>query len=124
MKKIIAFSFIISMGTVFYLSCTRIAPEAPDTTNGNCTPKFPGQEVTYNNYVKHILATYCTPTCHNGGSTGPGDFRTYKGVLPYTSQFYYRVIQDKADMPQGNAPLPQTIRDSLNIWLQNCTPLQ
>lgn len=103
-----------------YMSCSRTAPESPDTSV--CIPQFPDRDVTYNGYVKNILNTYCTPNCHNGGGIAPGDFRTYQGVLPYTSQFYYRVIQDRADMPQGNAPLPASIRDSLNTWIGNCTP--
>jgi hypothetical protein len=25
-------------------------------------------------------------------------------------------------MPQGHAPLPKSTRDSLNIWISNCSP--
>lgn len=90
----------------------------------NCTPLFPDKDVTYSNYVQGIITRYCTESCHQGGNTpGLGDFRTYNGIKPYTGDiFHYRVIQDNADMPQGNAPLPKSIRDSLNIWIKNCSP--
>jgi hypothetical protein len=124
MKILVSFC-VITLAAVLYLSCTRTAPESPDAMNGNgCTAQIPDMHVTYDNYVRGVLTTYCTPSCHNGGSLAPGDFRTYQGVRPYLSQFYYRVIQDRADMPQGNAPLPKSIRDSLNAWIKNCAPEQ
>ena len=89
---------------------------------GNCNPLFSDKKVTYDNYVKKIIATYCTISCHTGDASSPGDFQTYKGLEPYLNQFYFRVIQDRADMPQGNAPLPKAIRDSLDIWIKNCSP--
>lgn len=111
--------FILIAGVIFiYWGCTKSAvkPLAKD-----CTPAFPLSNVTYDNYVSGIISTRCI-TCHNGGGVGPGNFTTYGGVLPYVSQFSYRVISDNADMPQGNAPLPKSVRDSLNIWVQNCAP--
>lgn len=115
---------MIAIITALYFGCTRTAPESPSGVNGGSCPGVPDRSITYQNYVSGILTTYCTPTCHNGGSLAPGDFRTYEGVRPYLSQFYYRVIQDRADMPQGNAPLPKAIRDSLNVWIENCAPEQ
>lgn len=110
---------ILVAGVIFiYWGCTKTAVKPP--ANG-CTPAFPHSNVTYNNYVSNIISAHCA-TCHNGGGIGPGNFTTYSGVLPYVSQFSYRVISDNADMPQGNAPLPKSTRDSLNIWVQNCTP--
>ena len=111
----------MAAGISFLLGCTNMAPEMP--SEGECTPLFPEMDVTYDNYVKGIVTRYCTE-CHQGGnSPGPGDFRTYTGILPYTGEaFFYRVIQDDADMPQGNAPLPEAIRDSLNVWIKNCVP--
>lgn len=97
-----------------------MAPPAGDKST--CTPQFPGKHVTYTNYMKGIFSAYCTASCHNGNGLAPGDFRTFEGVLPYVDQFRFRVIQDRADMPQGNAPLPASIRDSINIWVQNCAP--
>lgn len=120
MKKYVVLAAFILLVAVFYWSCTKVAP--PSNLNPICKPQFPNDTVTYNNYVQRIVTTYCTPTCHNGGSTGPGDFRTYQGILPYINLFPSYVISDNAIMPQGNAPLPKTIRDSLNIWIQNCTP--
>jgi hypothetical protein len=118
--------FSIIVLTITILSCTRMAPETitDDGQNNNCTPQFPDKQVTYNNYVKNIITTHCTVTCHRGGNTlGTGNFTTYSGILPHTgSIFYFRVIQDNADMPQGMAPLPKAIRDSLNIWIANCSP--
>jgi hypothetical protein len=100
-----------------------MAPEsAAVAANDTCTPAFPDKKVTYNNYVKGIIAENCTNKCHVGDASAPGDFRTYSGVFRYADQFRFRVIQDRADMPQGNAPLPKSTRDSLNIWVQNCAP--
>lgn len=108
------------------LSCTRMAPELLSEEEGlsDCTPKHPDQHITYDNYVKGILAANCTESCHRGGNTpGPGDFTSYRGLLPFTGKiFYYRVIQDHADMPQDKAPLPASVRDSLNTWMENCSP--
>lgn len=110
---------------VVYMGCSKMAPEF-DTENSskNCTPQFPEMTVTYNNYVKNVITRHCTETCHKGGNTlGPGNFTTYEGVKPYAGDvFYYRVIQDHADMPQGKAPLPKSTRDSLNVWIKNCAP--
>jgi hypothetical protein len=101
-----------------------MAPEMLDENPGpqDCTPQFPDMNITYDNYVKNILSQYCI-TCHQGGnSQGPGNFTSYNGVKPYLGSFHVRVIQDRADMPQGTAPLPKSIRDSLNIWINNCAP--
>ncbi|MGV8092451.1 MAG: hypothetical protein AB2L24_11365 [Mangrovibacterium sp.] len=117
MKKII---LIMIAGMILY-GCTNMAPEMPP--EAECTPQFPDMDVTYDNYVRGILVRYCIE-CHQGGnSPGPGNFTTYNGIQPYTGDlFYYRVISDNADMPQGNAPLPESIRDSLNVWIRNCAP--
>ena len=116
---------ILIIGIIILLwGCTNMAPETVDVNQGQsgCTPKFPDMKVTYNNYVKAVIARYCI-NCHQGGnSPGPGNFATYNGVLAYAAFFDVRVIQDRADMPQGNAPLPKSTRDSLNIWINNCTP--
>lgn len=112
-------------GIIFLLfGCTKMAPETDNSNQGpsGCTPQFPDKNVTYDNYVKNILTHNCI-ICHQGGnSPGPGNFSTYSGVLLYTDFFNLRVIQDHADMPQGNAPLPKSVRDSLSIWINNCTP--
>ncbi|MCO4293357.1 hypothetical protein NF867_10820 [Solitalea sp. MAHUQ-68] len=117
---------IVMLSLVFLMSCTRMAPETDPDTDGsaNCTPLFPDKQVTYNGYVKRIVATHCTITCHKGGNNpGPGNFTTYAGLRPFANDiFYFRVVQDNADMPQGRAPLPKAVRDSLNIWLKNCIP--
>lgn len=121
MKQI---KLILFIGLVI-LGCTKMAPEfAKDDADQNCTPQFPEIDITYNNYVKNVIERHCTETCHKGGNTlGPGNFTTYDGVKPYIGDvFYYRVIQDRADMPQGKAPLPKAIRDSLDIWIKNCGP--
>jgi hypothetical protein len=99
-----------------------MAPE--DTVQGDCTPQFPDMDVTYNNYVKGIMTQYCISCHHTGNSQGPGDFTTYNGLMAYAggSSFTARVIQDGADMPQGMAPLPKAIRDSLDVWIKNCAP--
>ncbi|UKJ07609.1 hypothetical protein [Solitalea lacus] len=114
------------LGILFLLeACTRMAPEVePPTDNTDCVPQFPDQKVTYQNYVKNIVALHCTRTCHKGGnSLGTGNFTTYAGLKHFaTDRFYFRVIQNNADMPQGKAPLPKSIRDSLNVWLKNCAP--
>jgi hypothetical protein len=111
--------------SILLWACTNMAPEMIPEEPGpdNCTPQFPEMNVTYENFVKKIVTQYCV-SCHYGGnSPGPGDFRTYNGLKDYTgASFYAMVISDQADMPQGNAPLPKSMRDSLNIWIQNCTP--
>ncbi|HAH23851.1 MAG TPA: hypothetical protein DCL77_08850 [Prolixibacteraceae bacterium] len=110
--------------TLLICGCTNMAPETIDESQGpsNCTPQFPGMNITYDNYVKNILSRNCI-ICHQGGnSPGLGNFTTYNGVKPHLDYFYVRVIQDRADMPQGHAPLPKSTRDSLNIWISNCSP--
>lgn len=105
-------------------ACENTAPELADEQPEpqDCTPQFPGMNVTYDNYVKNIIATNCT-SCHAGGnSPGTGNFTSYTGVKEHLDHFYVRVIQDRADMPQGMAPLPKSTRDSLNIWIENCAP--
>ena len=122
--KRLHFVLLLAVCVIIFSTCCIIAPESSEAAYGNdaCTPKFPDHNVTYVNYVKDIIADNCTNTCHVGDASAPGDFRTYSGVEEYTDQFYFRVIQDRADMPQGNAPLPKTTRDSLNIWIENCAP--
>ena len=123
MQKKIAVIVLVIFCLVGVVRCTKMAGESANAgANGNCTPAFPEKQVSYNGYVKQIISSYCTNSCHNGDALAPGDFRTYQGVLPYVSEFYFRVIQDRADMPQGDAPLPRSIRDSLNIWIENCAP--
>lgn len=104
--------------------CTNMAPEELDEhpVTTDCTPQFPGMDVTYDNFVKGVLTRNCI-TCHYGGnSPGPGNFTTYAGVKVHIDHFSLRVTGDHADMPQGNAPLPKSTRDSLNIWISNCAP--
>ncbi len=117
--------FILLAFGAFYYSCSKMAPEEAGPEQPiSCTPQFPDQNVTYENYVKNIVARHCTITCHKGGNTlGPGNFTTYAGLLAYTqTSFFFRVVTDQADMPQGKPRLPKSTRDSLNIWLKNCTP--
>ena len=101
--------------TLLLWGCINMAPPG-------CIPQFPDKNITYDNYAKNILARYCIDCHHGGKSPGLGNFTTYNGVLLHADFFSLRVIPDNADMPQGNAPLPKSIRDSLNIWLYNCTP--
>jgi hypothetical protein len=115
---------ILIAGIILLYGCTNMAPETIDENQGpsGCTPLFPDKHITYDNYVKKIITRYCI-SCHQGGnSEGPGNFSTYNGVLPYIASFNVMVISDNADMPQGNAPLPKSTRDSLNIWINNCLP--
>lgn len=119
--------WLAAAGIVLFGGCVKMAPEKAGNDQGgagSCVPQWPEMEVTYDNYVKNIVARYCTESCHRGGnSLGTGNFLSYDGLKPHTGNiFYYRVIQDNADMPQDNAPLPKTIRDSLNIWIRNCAP--
>ena len=117
---------MLTAGMIMLTGCIKTAPEkiSVQVPPNNCTPAFPDQHVTYENYVKGIVTRYCTESCHRGGNTpGTGDFTSYTGLQPHTGDiFFYRVIQNNADMPQNNAPLPKSIRDSLNIWIKNCAP--
>jgi hypothetical protein len=123
MQNKIALIVTVIFCLVLFGHCTKMATESPNAvSNGMCSAAFPEKQVSYNGYVKQIISSYCTNSCHNGDALAPGDFRTYQGLLPYVQQFYFRVIQDRADMPQGAAPLPRSIRDSLNIWIENCAP--
>ena len=118
-------SKILIAGIIFLVCrCINMAPEIPDNNQGHtgCTPQFPDKNINYDNYVKKIISRYCI-NCHQGGnSPGLGNFTSYDGVLLHADFFSLRVIPDNADMPQGNAPLPKSVRDSLNIWIQNCSP--
>ncbi|KOH43357.1 hypothetical protein [Sunxiuqinia dokdonensis] len=124
-------SYLLVIAAIMLLyGCNNEADEVlpeedPIQEEEDCTPQFPDMDVTYNNYVKGIMDQYCISCHHAGNSTGPGDFSNYNGLLTYAegSSFYARVIQDGADMPQGMAPLPKAIRDSLDVWIQNCAPL-
>jgi len=124
MKK----SKLLVIGIVLFLAgCSDSASEIgsevdDDNPTTECTPEFPDMDVSYTNYVAGVLNKYCIECHHTGNSQGPGDFTTYSGVLPYAEKFLVRVIPDNADMPQGNAPLPKAIRDSLNVWVRNCAP--
>lgn len=112
-----AFAFLL-------VACEHTPPEMEPEQPGaqDCTPQFPGMNITHDNYVKKIISTHCT-SCHAGGNTqGPGNFTSYNGVKEHLGHFQVRVIQDRADMPQGNTPLPKSTRDSLNMWISNCAP--
>lgn len=120
-KKILIWTTVI---VTCCIQCTNMAPEKPADNQGSndCSPQFPDIRVTYNNYVKKVVTQHCI-VCHSGGnSPGPGNFGTYSGIRPYVDFFSSRVIPDQADMPQGNAPLPKSVRDSLNVWIRNCAP--
>lgn len=115
--------YLFLLGTVFLYACGNSVSDIPE----DCQPEFPEEDVTYNNYVRQVITTNCTISCHRGGGTeGPGNFTTYEGLLSAATDrsFVFRVITDNADMPQGNAPLPKSTRDSLNIWISNCFPEQ
>ncbi|MGQ8337761.1 hypothetical protein ACUNWD_14525 [Sunxiuqinia sp. A32] len=122
MKRIV-FSLLIGI-SIMYVGCENTATEVDieDPNTNECTPQFPEMDVTYDNFVKGVMDQYCI-SCHfTGNSPGPGDFTNYNGVKAASGFFAARVISDNADMPQGNAPLSQSIRDSLNIWIGNCSP--
>jgi hypothetical protein len=126
MKKT-TFLLLIAGITVLYGCKNESSEMLPDEEpeQEDCMPQFPEMDVTYNNFVKGVMTQYCISCHHTGNSTGPGDFTTYSGIVAYATgnSFYARVIQDGADMPQGTAPLPKAIRDSLDVWIQNCAPL-
>ncbi|WP_159519473.1 hypothetical protein [Sunxiuqinia indica] len=119
-------ALILMLGfNLIYFGCSNeTALEMPDENEEtpDCTPQFPEMDVTYDNYVKGIVDKYCISCHYAGNSPGPGNFTSYSGVAAYSDFFATRVIGDNADMPQGNAPLPQAVRDSLNVWIQNCAP--
>lgn len=121
---------LIVIGIILLYGCgnneaDEMLPDEDPNQEEDCVPQFPDMNVTYNNYVKGIVTQYCISCHHAGNSTGPGDFTTYNGLLTYAERnsFYARVIQDGADMPQNAAPLPKAVRDSLDVWIQNCAPL-
>jgi hypothetical protein len=108
---------ILIAGIIILISgCINMAPEF-------CIPQFPDMNITYDNYVKNIISQNCI-NCHYGGNSAPGlgNFSTYNDLKPYVDFFNVRVISDHADMPQGNAPLPKSTRDSLDVWIKNCSP--
>lgn len=120
MKYLLILFFAI---TFIFSGCSDSATEVVDEEEmPDCVPMYPEMDVTYENYVKGILNQYCIECHFTGNSPGPGDFTNYEGVLQYTDLFYTMVIQNQATMPQGNAPLPKSTRDSLDVWIQNCTP--
>lgn len=113
--------FVLGALIISGTSCGNSVSEIPE----DCEPEFPDEQVTYENYVKNIVSANCTISCHRGGGTeGPGNFTTYEGLLATATEraFVFRVITDNADMPQDNAPLPKSTRDSLNVWVSNCFP--
>ena len=121
---------LIVIGIILLYGCgnneaDEMLPDEDPNQEEDCVPQFPDMNVTYNNYVKGIVTQYCISCHHAGNSTGPGDFTTYNGLLTYAERnsFYARVILDGADMPQNAAPLPKAVRDSLDVWIQNCAPL-
>lgn len=121
--KILLCLFLFGAIILLFTACGNSVSEIPE----DCEPEFPDAQITYDNYVKNVVSANCTISCHRGGSTeGPGDFTTYEGLLSAAVDraFVFRVISDNADMPQDNAPLPESTRDSLNIWVNNCFPEQ
>ncbi len=124
MKKA-TFAYITCI--IILLGCEEnMAPETDMEQDGqeqtDCTPKYPEMDITYNNFVKGVVTQYCIRCHYEGNSPGPGNFASYSGIKSYVDFFEARVISNQADMPKGNAPLPKSIRDSLNFWIQNCAP--
>lgn len=120
-------TFALITGAFILWGCAEnMAPETDMPQNNQdqsgCTPLYPELDVTYDKFVKGVVTKYCISCHYQGNSPGPGNFATYSGIKPYVDFFEARVISDQADMPQGNAPLPKSIRDSLNFWVQNCAP--
>ena len=117
---------LLSLLTILCFGCKEnMAPETGDQNNegkAGCTPLYPEMDITYDNFVKGVVTKYCAQCHYGGNSPGPGNFTTYSGITVYADFFSVRVISDNADMPQGNAPLQKSIRDSLNIWINNCIP--
>lgn len=91
-----------------------------DTTS--TVSKCDTASITWTNYVDTLVQTKCATSsaCHGSGSAN-GDYTSYSGFMTKIPEPFKTRVFDLKDMPPSG-PLPQSTRDSLQMWLDqgNC----
>ena len=132
MKKFLVIGLFscLFLGLTMFYSCTKDKAQVAVSSACDST------QVTYNNTISRIVATYCTQLggCHNpasglGSSAGVNavDLTTYFGVKAEdqdTTGANAIVCWLKAgcgtdQMPKGLRPLPQAYIDTFQLWRSN-----
>jgi mono/diheme cytochrome c family protein len=80
-------------------------------------------------YINSNVLPRCT-TCHNGGTPGANNFKTYAGVMtavtpyqPLNSDFFVYVAPNSPNpMPMGQPSLSQTQIDAIRDWISVGAP--
>ena len=103
--------FIISSLAILF-SCSR---DKLDESGEICT-----DEITYQGDIKTIINTTCAYSGCHYGSNAPGDYNTYRGMVPFLneSKFFRRVIE-RRDMPPNYSTGP-TFLNAEQINLISC----
>ncbi len=86
-----------------------------------------GTKLTYDNFGRTFLATYCQ-TCHGQpeserkGAPSSFDFGTLDAVHAHADRIFVRAAGDNTTMPPGPDDPPRTERDHLAEWLSCGAP--
>lgn len=97
----------------FMISCTYDEVELPEPVviNNDSTLK-----ITYVNYVKKVMDNECV-TCHSPSGLEQPYLTNYNEVYTSRTRIKARAIDNiPSAMPQFN-PLAQSIKDTLQLWL-------
>lgn len=90
--------------------------DTTDTSGNNSATKCDSATITWTNYVKQIVSTNCAVSgCHVSG-TGLPVYETYSGFIQKVPEPFRTKALVNLEMPPSG-PLPQSTRDSLQMWL-------
>lgn len=82
--------------------------------------------VTYNNFVRQLLESQCTPSCHSGTFPSGGyDFTQYaviKSVALNNNLLYNSITRTDNRMPQGGSKLEDCTILKIDAWIKAGAP--
>ena len=117
MKKnqiIIAPVCLLMTFAVFYYSCTKDVGQLPLCDRINST---------YSAVILPMIQTNCAiPNCHNGSGYGPGNFNLYSALKIVADNGKLRDMVFTRQIMPPSGPLPDSLLQKLNCWLNKGAP--
>lgn len=111
MKVFVPLALFVSCFMVF--SCTYNKEEQPEPFVDD---KQQAPSITYTNYTKQVIDDNCV-NCHSSSGGQTPFLSTYSQVNTQKSRIVARAINNIPSTMPTSGPLPQTVKDTLQMWV-------
>lgn len=111
MKIFIPLTLFVSC--IMIVSCTYNKQDQPEPF---VEEEQQGPSITYTNYTKEIIDNNCI-VCHSSSGGQTPFLSTYSQVSAQKTRIVARAINNTPSAMPTSGPLPQTVKDTLQIWV-------